>query len=34
MKFTDRDAPDYDELDAAEEEEFFECIAEAVSKLG
>jgi len=34
LKFADRTADNYDELDAAEEEEFFECIAEAVKKLG
>ena len=34
MRFTDRTADDYDDLDATEEEEFFECISEAINKLG
>jgi hypothetical protein len=34
LKFPDRNAQNYDELDAVEEEEFFECISEAINKLG
>jgi len=34
LKFPDRNAENYDDLDAAEEEEFFECVSEAINKLG
>ena len=34
MKFCDRNSEGYDDLDAQEEEEFFETIAEIVAKLG